>query len=57
MLDAPSLRDRLNRMSRADVEHWLAQASIQCYDSESTEDLREALAECIENGDIHDPTD
>ena len=47
-----NLRERLNRLDRSQIVTLLESVSIACYDSESTDELREALAVNIEDGTI-----
>ena len=42
----------INRMGRKDIVRLLEGASIQCYDHESTEELREALRANYDDGTI-----
>lgn len=43
---------QLNWLSREQIVAILESYSFQCYDSESTDDLREALRQNIEDGTI-----
>jgi hypothetical protein len=46
-------RNIIDRMHREDVIKTLESVSIQCYDEESTESLRDALFENVKDGTIH----
>lgn len=45
-------RDRLNWLNRADVETLLEDVGIACYENETTDELRDAVAANIEDGTI-----
>jgi hypothetical protein len=45
----------VNWLSREQVVNMLTEASIQCYDHETTKELREALVANIEDGTISLP--
>lgn len=42
----------VNWLSREQIVTLLEGNGMACYDSESTDDLRDALRECVANGDI-----
>lgn len=42
----------INWLGRDKIVALLEGNGMACYDSESTDDLREALKECIKDGDI-----
>lgn len=46
------VRSRLNWLSRADLETLLEDVGIACYESESNDELRAAVAANIEDGTI-----
>jgi len=48
----PEYRARINRMDRAQIVQALENVCIACYDSESTEVLREALLENVLDGTV-----
>lgn len=47
-----SPRSRLNWMDRSEVEALLYAVGIACYESETTDELRDAVAANIEDGTI-----
>lgn len=42
----------INWLSRQQIVELLEGNGMACYESESIEDLREALKQCVEDGDI-----
>lgn len=46
------IHTRINWLSRQEIVNLLEGAGFACYDSESTDNLREALRSSIKDGDI-----
>jgi len=49
-----SVHTRINWLHRRQIENLLECHGFACYDSESTDDLREALRECVMDGEIEE---
>jgi len=42
----------INWLDRNEIVAYLEGNGMACYDTESTDDLRETLKQCVEDGDI-----
>jgi len=47
-----SIHTKINWFDRHEIESLLEGNGMACYASESTEDLRDTLRECVKDGDI-----
>ena len=47
-----STHTAINWLDRKDIVKLLEGNGMACYDSESTDDLRDTLRQCVEDGDI-----
>lgn len=47
-----STHTAINWLERKRIVELLEENGMACYDSESTDDLRDILRQCIEDGDI-----
>ncbi len=45
-------RERIQQATRREIEDLLEGVSVQCYDSETTDELRDALIANVEDGTI-----